>query len=324
MGKRSIDCLGQYPGQFFCAGCFTFWCWSNTVICCLGAPTTTDPNNVVLPHLPQEFALSYMFTILVTILCGAGVLWFGSLLRGSVSCGHSGSKWKLEGATKSASSISNSAVLVMNGVGNEHMEKHSSMVEELVPEITHHALSYLDYKSLCRVSMTNSAMRRVANDDSAWRALYHKDFTVEQDSVIPRNGWKAHYAVTKAVSEINRNFYKKFKAKSLRGMSRLWLKADYVKCIHPGGELLSGYEVIMENWRVVFNWSQRYDFQLKDVRVRVVGDMAWVTAKEFVNASRQPLLATNCYELHDGQWFIVHHHSSPQMEGGGADFQLFV
>ncbi|OAE21327.1 hypothetical protein AXG93_868s1660 [Marchantia polymorpha subsp. ruderalis] len=206
----------------------------------------------------------------------------------------------------------------------EHMEKHSSMVEELVPEITHHALSYLDYKSLCRVSMTNSAMRRVANDDSAWRALYHKDFTVEQDSVIPRNGWKSHYAVTKAVSEINRNFYKKFKAKSLRGMSRLWLKADYVKCIHPGGELLSGYDVIMENWRVVFNWSQRYDFQLKDVRVRVVGDMAWVTAKEFVNASRQPLLATNCYELHDGQWFIVHHHSSPQMEGGGADFQLFV
>lgn len=49
-----------------------------------------------------------------------------------------------------------------------------SMMEQLVPEITTHALSYLDYTSLCRLSMTNSAMRRAANDDGAWKALYHK------------------------------------------------------------------------------------------------------------------------------------------------------
>lgn len=50
----------------------------------------------------------------------------------------------------------------------------ASMMELLVPEITTHALSYLDYTSLCRLSMTNSAMRSAANDDSAWKALYHK------------------------------------------------------------------------------------------------------------------------------------------------------
>ena len=50
----------------------------------------------------------------------------------------------------------------------------SSMMEELVPEITTHALSYLDYTSLCRLSMTNSLMRKAANDDNAWKALYHK------------------------------------------------------------------------------------------------------------------------------------------------------
>lgn len=49
-----------------------------------------------------------------------------------------------------------------------------SMMEQLVPEITTHALSYLDYPSLCRLSMTNSSMRRAANDDNAWKALYHK------------------------------------------------------------------------------------------------------------------------------------------------------
>lgn len=50
----------------------------------------------------------------------------------------------------------------------------ASMMEQLVPEITTHALSYLDFPSLCRLSMTNSLMRRAANDDNAWKALYHK------------------------------------------------------------------------------------------------------------------------------------------------------
>uniref|UniRef100_F6HE95 F-box domain-containing protein n=1 Tax=Vitis vinifera TaxID=29760 RepID=F6HE95_VITVI len=50
----------------------------------------------------------------------------------------------------------------------------ASMMEQLVPEITTHALSYLDYPSLCRLLMTNSLMRKAANDDNAWKALYHK------------------------------------------------------------------------------------------------------------------------------------------------------
>ncbi len=50
----------------------------------------------------------------------------------------------------------------------------ASMMEQLVPEITTYALSYLDYPSLCRLSMTNSLMRKAANDDNAWKALYHK------------------------------------------------------------------------------------------------------------------------------------------------------
>lgn len=54
----------------------------------------------------------------------------------------------------------------------------SSMMEELVPEITTHALSYLDYPSLCRLSMTNSLMRKAANDDNAWKALYHKVYNI--------------------------------------------------------------------------------------------------------------------------------------------------
>ncbi|XP_031093504.1 probable F-box protein At4g23960 isoform X2 [Ipomoea triloba] len=116
----------------------------------------------------------------------------------------------------------------------------ASMMEQLVPEITTHALSYLDYPSLCRLSMTNSLMRKAANDDNAWKALYHKDFTLEQDSVTPVNGWKAYYAATRAIMNTNAEFFKIIKEKSVPAMGRFWLKADYVKCFHANGEFFTG------------------------------------------------------------------------------------
>lgn len=198
----------------------------------------------------------------------------------------------------------------------------ASIMEQLVPEITQHMLSYLDFKSLCNVSLTNSCMRRVANDDSIWKGLFHKDFTVEQSCVTPPLGWKAHYAVTKAILEINRNFYKSFHAKSIKGMSRLWLHSDYVKCTHPNGACLSGYDSIMEYWRTVFSWNQRFEFDLQLERARVFGDVAWVTLKEFINSSTEPLLTTNVFELHHDHWYMVHHHSSLQVDA--VDFGPFV
>lgn len=70
-------------------------------------------------------------------------------------------------------------------------EKHSgvSMMEQLVPEITTHTLSYLDHTSLCNLSMTNSAMRRAANDDNAWKALYHKVFFLYSIRMMSANAY---------------------------------------------------------------------------------------------------------------------------------------
>ncbi|AQK95873.1 F-box protein SKIP8 [Zea mays] len=189
-----------------------------------------------------------------------------------------------------------------------------SMMEQLVPEITTHALSYLDYTSLCRLSMTNSAMRRAANDDGAWKALYHKDFTVEQGTINPPNGWKAYYAATKAIINLNAEFYNIIREGSLPAMSRFWLNADYVKCIHATGEFCPGYNSVMESWGLLFNWGQDggqgIGFQIRDVRVRVLGEMAWVNMKANVDVDPLVFHVTNVYELCNGRWYMVHHHSS--------------
>ncbi|GLJ31685.1 hypothetical protein SUGI_0636720 [Cryptomeria japonica] len=208
--------------------------------------------------------------------------------------------------------------------GNGNCAMAGSMIEQLVPEIALHVMSFLDYGSLCSLSMTNSSMRRVANDDRAWKALYHKDFTTEQAAISPPNGWKAYYAATKAVIGVNEEWYRVCKLKSLRGMSRLWLNADYVKCILPGRAVFTGYEKVLQSWAITFQWDQHNDRQLRDVQARVFGDMAWVTFKEFFNAAIGPALATNIFEFHNGQWFMVHHHSSPMVEVGIGDPMVLV
>ncbi|KAA8528221.1 hypothetical protein F0562_035528 [Nyssa sinensis] len=203
-------------------------------------------------------------------------------------------------------------------------ERHTgaSMMEQLVPEITTHALSYLDYPSLCRLSMTNSLMRKAANDDNAWKALYHKDFTLEQDSVTPVSGWKAYYAATRAIVDITTKFFNIIRERSLLAMGHLWLNADYVKCVHASGEIFTGYNAVMEGWQLAFNWEQGVDFQIRDVRVRVLTDMAWVTMRTYVDVDTGPFNVTNIYEFHNGRWYIVHHHSSVMLIDREGDHQI--
>ncbi|CAA0812075.1 F-box protein SKIP8 [Striga hermonthica] len=130
--------------------------------------------------------------------------------------------------------------LRLNG-GAEESQAGMSMMEQLVPEITSYALTYLDHQSLCRLAMTSSFMRRAANDDNAWKAVYLKDFTLEQESISPPNGWKAYYAATKAIVNINNEFFRIIRERSLQAMAQFWLNADYVKCIHASGDSFSGY-----------------------------------------------------------------------------------
>ncbi|XP_068659256.1 F-box protein SKIP8-like [Aristolochia californica] len=280
----------------------------------------------------------------VTAICFLCVLWAfrsspgGKRSKSRPGKSDGGSSKKSCGCSCYCSAPGGSSSLACaNGSAGEKYEKESmlgssagvekqtggSMMEQLVPEITTHALSYLDYPSLCRLSMTNSWMRKAANDDNAWKALYHKDFTVEQDTVTPHSGWKAYYAATKAIVNINMEFFNIIKERSLVAMGRLWLQADYVKCIHGTGELFAGYNAVMESWALAFNWGQGVAFQVRDVRARVLPDMAWVTMKVYVDMEPGPSHVTNVYEFHNGQWYLVHHHRSLMLMDGEGDHNIF-
>jgi len=137
---------------------------------------------------------------------------------------------------------------------------------------------------------------------------------VEQGTINPPNGWKAYYAATKAIMNLNAEFYNIIREGSLPAMSRFWLDADYVKCIHATGEFFTGYNAVMEGWGLLFNWGQDggqgIAFQIRDVRVRVLGDVAWVNLKANVDVDPVLFHVTNVYEFRNGRWYMVHHHSS--------------
>ncbi|KAL3635764.1 F-box protein skip8 [Castilleja foliolosa] len=207
----------------------------------------------------------------------------------------------------------------MENGGEMEVERQTgaSMMEQLVPEITTHALSYLDYPSLCRLSMTNSLMRQAANDDNAWKMLFHKDFSLEQGNVNPPGGWKVYYAATRAIVNVNSEFFGIIRERSLQAMGHFWLNADYVKCVHATGESFSGYNAVMDSWQLVFSWDHVSDFQIRNVSTRVLSNMAWVTMNAYIDIAPGPFNVTNVFEFHNGRWCMVHHHSTALFVHGG-------
>ena len=121
------------------------------------------------------------------------------------------------------------------------------------------------------------------------------------------------------VNDVNRRFYEAFESLDFKRMEGIWLRGDYVKCVHPGWALLSGWDAVMESWQRIFENTQQMRFTLTDVQTRVRGDLAWLTLYENLNATRQGqtnaavVLATNIFEQRPDGWFMIHHHGSPVM-----------
>lgn len=71
---------------------------------------------------------------------------------------------------------------------------------------------------------------------------------------------------------------------------------------------------MMEAWRLLFNWGQEevqgISFNVRDVRVRVLGEVAWVNMKANVDVDPVLFHVTNIYEFRNGKWYMVHHHRS--------------
>jgi len=118
------------------------------------------------------------------------------------------------------------------------------------------------------------------------------------------------------VLEVNANFYRAFESLDIQRMAAGWARGDYVKCVHPGWSMLSGWEAVRASWEMIFSNTKEIRFTLTDIRVQIRGPLAWVVLTENLLSQVQQdvtattLLSTNIYEKTNGRWQMVHHHAS--------------
>jgi ketosteroid isomerase-like protein len=126
---------------------------------------------------------------------------------------------------------------------------------------------------------------------------------------MAEDAWSSYKEVAKA----NRDFYGAFERRDLAAMLEAWLPEERVKCVHPGWALLQGIDQVMDSWEAIFRNTESIRFELVDVTIEVLGDVAWVTNVEQIVAGdfRSAAPATNLFLRRGSGWKMLLHHASP-------------
>ncbi len=120
-----------------------------------------------------------------------------------------------------------------------------------------------------------------------------------------------------AVERANQRFYEAFERLDLAAMDRVWAERSEVTCIHPGWAPIVGRERVIAAWVGIFRGTERIRFRLRDPRIFVTGDTAWVLVVEEIEASQADgfvhafAQTTNLFRRESGAWRMVHHHACP-------------
>lgn len=119
------------------------------------------------------------------------------------------------------------------------------------------------------------------------------------------------------VREANARFYAAMNSLDINEMDQVWAHDATAACVHPGREVLIGYEIIHESWAAIFSSTTSMSIIANDEYVTVAADAAWVACTETISLMLEEELvvasaqATNIFRRIGGEWRIVVHHASP-------------
>jgi len=98
-------------------------------------------------------------------------------------------------------------------------------------------------------------------------------------------------------------------------MEVIWLQDESVTAMHPINGRDLGWVAVNNSFDQVAGIASDGNFELKDQVIRVVGDVAYeigTETGEFKLAGNEIQVdnrVTNIYQLKDGNWKMIHHHT---------------
>ena len=119
-----------------------------------------------------------------------------------------------------------------------------------------------------------------------------------------------------AVLEANQRFYQALSEMDADAMEQIWLHEPWVRCIHPGWQLLSSWDDVRESWRQIFRSTGSHQVEASEVKVRLFGELAWALCLERITSrpdSGNPISlaqGTNLFLRTPSGWRMVLHHAS--------------
>jgi ketosteroid isomerase-like protein len=120
-----------------------------------------------------------------------------------------------------------------------------------------------------------------------------------------------------SIEEANTRFYRALESGDLDRMEEVWAHEDWVRCVHPGWDLLTGWQRVRESWLMIFEGGQKMRASPSDVWVHSTGELGVVTCTENITVFNEASFdsaqatATNLFIRRQGRWLMVHHHASP-------------
>lgn len=117
--------------------------------------------------------------------------------------------------------------------------------------------------------------------------------------------------------EVNKNYYKAFENFDIQLMSQVWANTDEVVCIHPGWEILVGWEKVYDGWTKIFMEDTFLKFTIRNTNTIIFENIGIVSCIEeiFVSAkdtiSQTFVATTNLFKMTDDGIKLFYHHSSP-------------
>lgn len=115
----------------------------------------------------------------------------------------------------------------------------------------------------------------------------------------------------------NDAFYRAVEGLDLTTMEHLWAHEPWVRCVHPGWEVLVGWESVRQSWERIFSSTRWIRVTPTAIEVQIFGEVGIVSCAENITATSDgdvgvaTAQATNIFRRTPEGWELINHHASP-------------